>query len=215
MTGYGCVRLRFHRSYPHLTTSCSRSPLQHWQYSRDNLKIFHKLSKCWWCRWRNIIIRLQLNDSRNDELGCNVLAISFREVVGCILVSWLWQFVKLHLLLPKPLHALLYRFGDCAHYPARFVIFTQLALLCLFSILILSILPHVGTCKITLCVYNSSHHLVKSLFGVSVCQSRNFNMLHMFLHLLNRCLCVFNSRACYGSFSLNTFLDPFFSLFIA
>jgi hypothetical protein len=62
------------------------------------------------------------------------------------------QFSKLHLVLPKPLHALLHHFGDCSHHPARFVIMAALALLCLFIILIFSIIAIVGTCDIALTV---------------------------------------------------------------
>jgi hypothetical protein len=77
-------------------------------------------------------------------------------VAGCILPPWLSQFVELHLLLPKFLHKLLDRFGDCSHHPAGFVIFAQLALLSLFVILIFPILPIVGNCKITETVSDSN-----------------------------------------------------------
>src|SRR5882757_3145972 len=145
-----------------MTTSWSRSPLRHLRYSRDNVKPLHKLSNCCWWRCRSAIICLWLNDNRNPQFGCAVLLISFTEVVGCILPSRLCQFINLHRLLPKALHALLDRFGDCAHHPAGFIIFTQLALHCLF-ILIFPILPIVGTCKITQTVSDSSHHLLESL----------------------------------------------------
>jgi hypothetical protein len=78
------------------------------------------------------MICLWLNGGRNYQFGDAVLLISFTEVVGCIFPSWFSQFVELLLLLPKPLHALLDCFGDCAHYPAGFVIFAQLSLLSLF-----------------------------------------------------------------------------------
>jgi len=178
-----------------MTTSWSRSPLWHLQYSRDNVKPLHKLSKwCWW-RGRSVIICLRLNQYRNPQFGCAVLLISFTEEIRCILPSWLCQFVKLHLLLPKALHALLYCCGDCAHHPAGLVIFAMLAQLCHF-ILIFPILPIIGTCKITQIVYDSSHHLLKSVFGLSGRQSCDFSMHHIVLLLLNRCLCVFNSLYC-------------------
>jgi len=111
---------------------------------------------------------LGLNDGRNPQSRCAVLLICFTEVVGCILPSHLCQFVQLHLLLPKPLHAMLCHFADCAHHPAGFVIFAQLALLCPFIILIFPILPIVRTCKITQTVSDSLHHLLKRLFGLCV-----------------------------------------------
>jgi len=108
------------------------------------------------------------NDSRNPQFRCTVLLIFFMAVISCVLPSQLCQFIKLHLLLPKPLHALLHRFGDCAHYPAGFVIFAQLAQLCLFIILIFPILPIVRICKITQTVSNCDQHLLRYLFGLSV-----------------------------------------------
>jgi len=115
---------------------------------------------------RSIVIRLRLNNCQNPQFGRAVLLISVPEIVGCILPSRLSQFVELHLLLPKPLHALLYRVSDCAHHSAGFVIFAQLVLLCLFIILIFPIFPMVGTCKITQTVSDSNQHLLKRLFGL-------------------------------------------------
>jgi hypothetical protein len=198
-----------------MTTSWSRSSLWLLRYSGDNVKSLHKLSNS--CRWRcqSIIIRLRLNDYLNPEFRCAVLLILFTEVVGCILPSGLSQFVDLHLLLPKRLHVLLYRFGDCAHHPARFIIFAQLALLSLFIILVFPILPIVGTCKITQTVSDSNQHLLKHLFRLSGCQSCDFSIRHIVLLLLNRCLCVFNSLSCPSGFSLNIILNLFLFLFIA
>jgi hypothetical protein len=71
---------------------------------------------------------LQVNDYRNPQFGGAVQLISFNETVGCILSSWLSQFVELRLLLTKPLHALMYCFGDCVHQPTGFVIIAQIAL---------------------------------------------------------------------------------------
>jgi len=103
-----------------MTTSWTRGPLRHLRFSGDNVKTLHKLSK--WCLWRrqSVIIRLQLNDCRNPQSRCAVLLIPFTEEVGCILPSRLSQFIEPHLLPLKPLHVLLYRFGDCAHHPAGF-----------------------------------------------------------------------------------------------
>jgi len=101
----------------------------------------------------------------------------------------------------KPLHALLYHVGVRAYHPAGFIIFAQLALLCLFIILIFRILPIVRTCKITQTVSDCNHHLLNCLFGLSVRQSGVFSCLYMFLGLLNHCLCVFNLHSCTSGFS--------------
>jgi hypothetical protein len=57
---------------------------------------------------------------------------------------------------PNPLHPLLYRFDECAHHPARFIIFAELALFYMFTILIVPILPIVETCDIAQTVYNAT-----------------------------------------------------------
>src|SRR5258705_389746 len=176
-----------------MTTSWLRRPLQPLRYSGDNVKTPHQLSKCCWWRCWSIIICLWLNDIWNPQLGGAVLLVSFTEVVGCILPSRLSQFVELHLLPQKPLHALLDRFGDCTHHLARFVIFAQIALLSLFIILIFPIIAIVGTCKITQTISDSNQHLLKRLCTLSGPQSRHFSMRHIVLLLLNRCLCIFNS----------------------
>jgi hypothetical protein len=103
-----------------------------------------------------VILCLRLDNGWNTQFSGAVLLISFREVVGCILPSQLSQFVELHLLLPKSLHVLLERCGDCAHHPAGFVIFAQIALLSIFIILLFPIVPIVGTCKITQTVSDSN-----------------------------------------------------------
>jgi len=164
---------------------------------------------------RIIVIRSLLNDCRNPQFGCAGLLISLTEEVRCILPSRLSQFVELHLLLPKPLHALLYRFSDCAHHPAGLVIFAQLALLSLFIILIFPIFPIVGTCKITQTISDSNQQLLKRRFGLSGRQSREFSVRHIVLLWLNRCLCVFNSLSCPSGLSFNLILNPFLFLFIA
>jgi hypothetical protein len=100
-------------------------------------------------------------------------------------------------------------------HTASFIIFAQLALFNVFIILIFPILPIVGTCKITHTISDSNQHLIKSLFGLSGRQSRDFSLRHIVLLLLYRCLCVFNSLSCPSSFSLNIILNPFLFLFIA
>jgi len=67
---------------------------------------------------------------------------------------------------PKALHAVLYRFGDCAHHPLRFIIFAQLAKLCIFFMIIfdIPILLFFGTCKIAQTVSDSIQHLRKCCF---------------------------------------------------
>ena len=132
-----------------MTTSWSRNPFWHLRYSENNVKTLHTHSKGGQGRSRWSIIRSQFSDRRNRQFGYARLLISSAELVSSILPSQLRQFVKLHLLLLIPLHVLLYSFGDCAHDPARFVIFAELAILCLFIILMFHILPIVGTCKIT------------------------------------------------------------------
>jgi len=175
----------------------------------------HKLSK--WCgsRCSCIIIRLQFNNCRNHWFRCHLLLISFMWVVGCVPPSQLCQFVKLRPLLPKPRHPLLYRDGDSAHHPAGFVIFAQLALLCLFFILIFPILPNVGTCKIAQTVSDCHHHLLSHLFRHSGCQFRIFSCRCVFLLLPDRCLCIFNTVSCHSGLSLHMILDPLHFLVIA
>jgi len=174
----------------------------------------HKLSKCCWCWCYWIIVHLRLNECWNRQFGYAALLISFMEVLGCILPSRLCQLVKLHLLLPKPLDVLLHRFGDCAHHPAGFVIFAQLALLCLFIILIFPILPIVRTGDIAQTVSDSNHHPKKRCFTLSGCQSRVFSSLCIFLLLPARCLCIFNSLSWPSGFYLNIIVDRFLFLLI-
>jgi len=214
-TQYHRVRLWLPRTEPKITTSWSRSPLRHLGYSGDNVKTLDTLSRCCLCRCGCIIIWVQFNDCQYHQIGCAVLRISFPEVVSCVPPSRLCEFVKLHLLLPKPLNALLYRFGDCAHHPAGLIIFAQLALLCLFIILIFPILPMVRTSNMTQTVSSSNYHLLKSLFGISVRQSRISRFPCFFLQLPNRCVCLFNLLSCPSSFSHNIILDRFFFPLIA
>jgi len=159
-TRYDRIRLRLRWTLSDITACGSTSPMQHLQYPRDNLERVYKLGKCCRCRFHTVIIRLLVHNCQTHHFGFTILLISFTEVVGCMIPFQLDQFVMLHLLLLKPLHELLYWFGDCAHHSAGFVIFTQLGLVSLFTILIFPILPIVGTCKITQSVSNSNHHLL-------------------------------------------------------
>jgi hypothetical protein len=115
----------------------------------------------------------------------------------------LHQFLMPYLLLPKTLHAVLYCVGDSAHYPARFIIITQLAELCSFIIILLlvPILLIVGTSNIADPVSDTNQHRFQLFFGLSGYRSRIFSTAHIFLPLLNRCLCVLNSLSCHSGFS--------------
>jgi len=118
---------------------------------------------CWRCAWKCICFGR--NDCRNLQFCCPVHSISFREVVGRLPPSWLCEFVKPHLLLPKSVQAVLYWFRDFAHHPAGFVIFAQLAQLCIFIIfLMISVLMLVGSSKIAQTVPDTSQHLFKWFF---------------------------------------------------
>ena len=162
------------------------------------------------------MIRLGLNHRWNLQFGRSVLLISSAEVVGRVPPSQFCQFVKLHLLLPKHRYAAFYRFGDCAHHPAGFIIFAQLALLCIIVFFfIFCILLIVGTCKIGQTVSDSIQHLFKCVFRLSGGQSCLFNIAHIFLLLLNRCLCVFNSLTCHRSLPLHIIVYPLLFHFIA
>ena len=110
--------------------------------------------------------------------------------MGCIPPSRLHQFVKPDLLLLKTGHVALYRFGDCAHHPARFVIFAQLAKICIFSIIffVFPILLIVRTCKTAKTVSDSIQYLLTGCFRLYSCRSCRFNICHIFLLLHNCCL---------------------------
>jgi len=214
-TRYARFSLWLHRTLPDMTSSWSRSPLRPVRYSGDNVKTLNQLSKCCWWRCRSVFLCLRQDDGQNPHFGGAVLPISFTKGVGCILPSRLSQFVELHLLLPKSLHALLDCFGDFAHYAAGFVISAHIALLSRFIIFLFPILPIVGTCKITQTVSDSNQHLLKRLFWLSGRQSRYFSMRHIVLLLLNCGLCIFNSLSCPSSLSLHIILNPLLFLFIA
>jgi len=214
-TGYTSVHLWHHRTSSNMTTSWSRSPLRHFRNSSGNINTLRKLSKCCGCGCSYLNIHLRMKNCRKLQFWYAMLLISFTDVVGCVPPSWLCQFVKLHLFLPKPHHALLYHSGDFTHHPAGFVDFTDLALLHLFIIRIFLILPLVGTCKIAHTVSDSHNHLLKHLFLLSGCHFRVFSCPCVFLLLPNRCLCIWISLSCPSSFSLNIILNPFVFLLSA
>jgi hypothetical protein len=117
-------------------------------------------------------------------------------------------------ILPNPLHTLHYCFGDYAHLPAGFIIFAQLALHCLFIILIFPILAMVRTFTLTQTASDCKHHQLNCLSEFSVPQSGVFSFLSLCLLLLNPSLCMFNSVSCAIGFSINIVHDPFTFLFI-
>ena len=169
------------------------------------------LSRCcrgWWgCRYDY----LRPDNHLNFPFSCPVLHISLMKVVGCIPQSLLGQFVKPLLILPKTLHAVLYRFADCAHHPTRFVIITEIAKLSIFFMifLVFPMLLIVGTCKIAQTVSDSIQHPSKRCFSLSSCSSYIVQLLP------DRSLWVLNSHSCYSGLSLNKILDPFLILYIA
>jgi len=171
-----------------------------------------------WCRGRCRcnLIRLGLDNCWNRQFGRSVLHISSAAVVGHVPPSPLCQFVKIHPLRPNPLHPVLHCSGDHAHHPAGLVIYTQLALRCIFVIFLIFLIHLIlGTCKIPETLSNCIRHIFKRLFRLPGGQSRHFNIAHIFLLLLNRCLCVFNSLSSHCSFSLHIILTPLLFPFIA
>jgi hypothetical protein len=128
--------------------------------------------------------------------------------------SRLSQFVKSRLLLPTTLNAVLSRFSDCPHHPARSIIIIELAELFIFFIIILIFFSLLisGTYTITQTVSDRIQHVFKLCFGLSSCLTPVYSSCHM-LH--NRCLCVLNSLLCHSCLSLHNILDAFLSLFIA
>jgi len=116
------------QTYPHMTTPWVRCHMRHFQFSGDPIRSLKRIIKSFWHRWRYIIWRLRFNDSWNHLFNRHLSLIPLMEVFGRVSPAWLSQFVKLHLHLPKTLHAILYRFGDCAHHPPWCVILAKLAL---------------------------------------------------------------------------------------
>jgi len=153
------------------------------QLSGDDIKSLPKTST--WSRLRCTYNRdwSQLNNCQNFEFGHPVLHISLMEVVSHVPPSPFCQCVKPDLLLPKTLHARLYSIGHYAHHPARFVIFPQLAKLCIVFIifLIIPILPIIRTCNIAQTVSDNIQDVLKWFFALSRCRSRHFSISHIFL----------------------------------
>ena len=118
---------------------------------------------------------------------------------------------------PNALHAVLYCFGDCAHLPARFIIFEPLAELCISSIinLVFPILLIFGTFKITQTVSDSIQPLLRCCVRLCGCWLCLFNIPHMVLLVQNHCLWVSNSISFHRGLCINIMLDPFLFLFIA
>jgi len=113
---------------------------------------------------------------------------------------------------PKSVHLLLYHFRDRVHHPAGFIIFAQLALFWMF--IIFPILLIVQTCKIAQSVSDSIPHLLIRLAMLSRCQSPAFSTSHIFVLLLNCCLCILNSLCCHSGVSLYVMLHSFLFLFV-
>jgi hypothetical protein len=157
-----------------------------------------------------------LSNSWNLQFSRPVVHISLMELVGRFPPSRFRQFVKPQLLLPNTLHAVLYQFRDCAHHPARFFIFAQLAMPCICFIIIL-VSPSsssFGTCKITQTVSDSIQHRLTCSFRVCGCRSSLFNISYVFPLLHHCCLCVLNSPSCHCGLSLHIMLDLCLSLFV-
>jgi len=196
---YGIVCLRSLKTQPLLTTSQSRRHLQHLCLSGDDIKRLHQLTKrsWWWCGCSRVC--LGPPNSWNLEFSRPVLHISLTGVVNHVAPSRLHHLVKPHRLLPKALHAVLYRFGDCAHHAAWFVIFAQLAMPSIIFVLILifPILLIFGTCKITQTVSHSIQHFLEFFFRLCGCRASLFNISHIFLLLIHCRLCVMKWLCCH------------------
>jgi len=163
------------------------------------------------------VFSLGLHNSRNLGFGSSILHISLTEVVGCIPPSGLHPFIKRNMILLVTLQAVVYHFGECAHHLAVFVIFAHLVQLCIFFIMIL-IFPFLlpaRTSKIMQTELSSIQHLFDYLFRLSGCPCNHFSISHIFLLLLNRCLCVLKSLSCHSGPPFHIILDPFALLFIA
>ena len=216
-TYYVIICLRFLRTLPHLTISPSRGHLRHLGLSGDDIKNLDKLATCcgWWCGCCHVCLRH--HHCLNLQCTCRVLHVSSTEAVGCVPPSWLQQFVNHHLVLLNALHAVLYRFSDYAHHPARFIIFAQLAKLSIFLIIILifPILFMFGTWKIAHTVPISIQHLLQCCVRLCCCQSCLVNVPPVVLLLHDRCLCILNSLSCHCGVSIHIILDPFVIFFVA
>jgi len=193
-----------------MTISCLRSHLRHLQLSRDSVKRLQRLTNSRQWRWGLIILGVRLNDRGNLQFRGPILLISPTKVVGQVSPALSHQFIKHRLLLPKTLHPMLYSFVVCTHHPAGFIIFAQLAQLGILFIIIFvfPILPIFRTCTITQTISNGIQNLLLCCFRLCGCQSRHFSIYHIFLLLLNCCLCVFNSLSYHKGLSIHIISNP-------
>jgi len=200
-----------------MPTPCLTSDLQHLWFSGDTIKSLHRLTKCCQCGWGCIILHLRFNDSWNLQVGHPVLLIARTEVLGHDSPAWLHQFVELKLFLLKTLQVMLDRVGDCADYPDWFVIFPQLTQLriLLTIILIMHILPIVGTCNIVLTISDVVQHLLQWCFWFGGCQYRLFSISHILLLVLTYCLRVISSLSRQSCLSVHIILYRFLVVFLA
>jgi len=197
--------------------SWSRRHLWHWWLLRDNITNLLKLSKrCrWWCGCRGV--SFGHHNCQNLPFCCPVLHFSLEDIVNSIPPSGLCQSVKHHILLPETLHMILYCFGDCTYHQAGFIIFSHLAKLSIFFIILLNfrIVFIVGTCKIDNTVSDRIQYLLPCLFRLSGCRSCLLSISHMFLLLHYRCLCISNSHCCHSGLCIHIILNPFHFHFVA
>ena len=165
------VCLGFPGTQPHMTTSWSRSHLQQLWFSGDLMKSLYRRTKCCRCRWGCIIFSWQLDESWYLQFGLRDGRISLTQVVGHVSPAWLNQLGKLHLLLPKMHHPILYHFGPCSLHPAGVVIFAHLAQLRIFliTILVFPILPLIGTFKIAQTISDGIQNFLKCCFKLCGC----------------------------------------------
>jgi len=200
----------------HMTASLSRSPLQHWQYSRHDITRLHNLCTCCQFGCGCQFIHFWLNQYPNLQFICSVLLATFTEVVGHVSQTLLSEFVNSNLLLRKSVRVVLYRCGDCTHPPSGFISFAQLAQRCICNnFLVILALFIAGTSKITQTIFNSIPHLLKWFFWRSGCQFYIFTISDIFLLLLNPSLCVVNFLSSHSGFAVHIIINPLVFLFIA
>jgi len=121
-----------------------------------------------------------------------MVPIVFTDVDCCSRTSQLYQLLELYLLLCNSLHAQLYHFGQFAPHPARLVILAQLAVLSFFIMLIFPYHPIFETMTILETAADCNQYLLPRHFAFPGPPYRDISKGHIILHLLNRCLCVFN-----------------------
>jgi hypothetical protein len=148
--------------------------------------------------------------------------VILRQRVRCsiraVMAVWnSWVFLRETRGVADALHAVPYCSGDCAHHPARFIVFAQLAKLCVFFIFRdkFPILLMIGTWKIAQSVSNSIQHLLECFFWFSCCWLLFLSIAHIMLHLHNRCLSVFNSHSCSSGHSIHIIFNRYLFLWFA